>query len=540
MKHSSRLSQIKARVADRFSKMRLLQEVSGAFGDLGTFLPLMLGLSQWVGLDVGTTLLFSGLYNVITGLVFDVPMPVQPMKAIAAVAIAAKGSFTLPQVMAAGMFVSACVLVLGLTGLMGLAGTLIPGAVIRGMQLGLGLTLAKAGWQQVWYTNQKSPPTRDWWSVQGLFLGLFALVFILLTAYPASSKSDSSSTEDDQRDEHLTIGDAPRRKSIDQADADDELETGVVNTTKSAVENEGEGGTESRPGSAAGLISTPVQLPTDKSALPELPHVISLFLDLLRAVGAAATKACDSEAINDPPLPLTSPQRSSWGLRGVPTALILTVLGFILALASSPQARSSLRFGPSTIYVSVPLSTDWSRGILDAGLPQLALTSFNSVISVCALALQMFPGRSPRPATVSISVGLMNLFGGWFGAMPCCHGSGGLAAQARYGARYGTAPLFLGIVKILFALVLGSSLSSLLEAFPSPILGAMLVFAGAELAAGSRGQRGHRGMAVMLLTAAVLMAMNNVAVGVVSGLIAAYSLAARDAAVRTMLSGLRG
>ena len=122
----------------------------------------------------------------------------------------------------------------------------------------------------------------------------------------------------------------------------------------------------------------------------------------------------------------------------------------------------------------------------------------------------------------------MNMVGPWFGAMPCCHGAGGLAAQVRFGARTGAAPIFLGLVKIALSLLFGSSLFLLLQRFPSPLLGAMLVFAGVELAGVARPQAGQRGTAVMLFTAAVVLAMNNVAVGVAAGLIAAYSLAARD------------
>ena len=68
-------------------------------------------------------------------------------------------------------------------------------------------------------------------------------------------------------------------------------------------------------------------------------------------------------------------------------------------------------------------------GILRAGLPQLPLTTLNSVISVSQLAGELFPGRGASPAAVSIAVGLMNACGGWLGAMPCCCGAGGLAAQ---------------------------------------------------------------------------------------------------------------
>ena len=63
-------------------------EASGALGDLGTFIPLVASLVYVNQLDAGSILFFAGLYNIFTGFVFNQPVPVQPMKAIAAVAIA--------------------------------------------------------------------------------------------------------------------------------------------------------------------------------------------------------------------------------------------------------------------------------------------------------------------------------------------------------------------------------------------------------------------------------------------------------------------
>jgi len=87
-------------------------------------------------------------------------------------------------------------------------------------------------------------------------------------------------------------------------------------------------------------------------------------------------------------------------------------------------------------------------------------------VAVTQLANQLFPERDSqrwRPRSVAISVGGMNLLGCWFGAMPVCHGSGGLAAQYKFGARYGTAPVVLGSVKLLLGLLFGSSLFTLLK-----------------------------------------------------------------------------
>jgi hypothetical protein len=55
-------------------------EVSGALGDLGTLLPLMIALALQGSINLSSTLVFSGLFNIVTGAVFGIPLPVQPMK----------------------------------------------------------------------------------------------------------------------------------------------------------------------------------------------------------------------------------------------------------------------------------------------------------------------------------------------------------------------------------------------------------------------------------------------------------------------------
>lgn len=57
-----------------------LAEVSGSLGDLGTLLPLMIALAMQGSIELGSTLVFSGLFNILTGLLFGIPLPVQPMK----------------------------------------------------------------------------------------------------------------------------------------------------------------------------------------------------------------------------------------------------------------------------------------------------------------------------------------------------------------------------------------------------------------------------------------------------------------------------
>ena len=66
--------------------------------------------------------------------------------------------------------------------------------------------------------------------------------------------------------------------------------------------------------------------------------------------------------------------------------------------------------------------------------------------------------------------------------MPVCHGSGGLAAQYRFGARSGASIILLGLFKIILGLVFGETLVGLLKEYPKSLLGIMVLAAGLELA----------------------------------------------------------
>jgi len=78
------LQRLKARSQNNVAALRdsPLAEISGAFGDLGPLLPLMIALAINNSISLSTTLFFSGLWNVLTGAAFGIPLPVQPMKVI--------------------------------------------------------------------------------------------------------------------------------------------------------------------------------------------------------------------------------------------------------------------------------------------------------------------------------------------------------------------------------------------------------------------------------------------------------------------------
>ena len=117
-----------------------LRELSGALGDLGTLLPLMLGTIAVVGLAPVPVVLGFALAYIGTALIYRLPIPVQPMKAVAAVLLTVE--MTPASLAASGVIIGAVLLVLGATGWIDRLGRLVPQSVLAGLQLGLGAGLA--------------------------------------------------------------------------------------------------------------------------------------------------------------------------------------------------------------------------------------------------------------------------------------------------------------------------------------------------------------------------------------------------------------
>lgn len=116
------------------------RELAGAFGDLGTDLPLLVGVTIAADLHPGTVFLLFGALQIATGLVYRLPMPVQPLKAMAAVVIAQQIGG--PILAAGGLLVGVTMLALARTGALDWIARTVPRVVVRGIQTGLGLQLA--------------------------------------------------------------------------------------------------------------------------------------------------------------------------------------------------------------------------------------------------------------------------------------------------------------------------------------------------------------------------------------------------------------
>lgn len=358
-------------------------ELSGSLGDMGTFIPILVGMVSVCGLNAGSALFFAGFFNLITGLIFGIPLAVQPMKAIGTIAI--NEGLAVNQILTAGIVTSAVVFLLGITNLIGFLNKRIPLSVVRGLQLGLGLLLIIKGVKMVTDTNT-----------------IFGFDSIAIGAF-------------------------------------------------------------------CGLL------------------VLFLFFN-----------------------------------RKFPGALVVFAIGLLFVFLRSPDVLKGISYELSIPKFIVPRTDDFIIGTLKAAIPQIPLTTLNSVIAVCALSWDLFPKNGADTRRMAKSVGLMNLIGCWFGAMPMCHGAGGLAAQYSFGARTGGSIVFLGTIKMIIGFFFGAYAIKLLSVYPLSVLGVLLTFSGLELALTSRDVKARTDMFVMLLTAAIIIAFHSTAIGFIVGLILAY------------------
>ena len=133
-------------------------------------------------------------------------------------------------------------------------------------------------------------------------------------------------------------------------------------------------------------------------------------------------------------------------------------------------------------------SMTWREALIGAvflALPQIPLTLGNAVLAVTEENNRLFPDRPVTEKKVAISTGIMNLLGPIIGAVPMCHGAGGMAGHVRFGARTGGALIILGTLLLIVALLFSSSVETIFRIFPAPILGVILFLTGAQLALGS-------------------------------------------------------
>ena len=310
-------------------------ELAGAFGDVGTDLPLLVGIALAAKIDGTSMLVMFGLLQVVTGLVYRMPMPVQPLKAMAAIVIAQ--GIPGPILFGAGLAIGVTMLVLTATGLLEWLARVVPKRVVRGIQLGLGLQLA-------------------------------------------------------------TIA----LKNYVQADGT----TGFV---------------------LAGVSFVIIVVLLGHEKIPAALPVLLLGV-------AYAT------------------------FFGLGRGLLVQSFGFDLPVFRSPTLA------------------EITTGFIVLALPQIPLSLGNSVLATRQLAEDLFPERQVTIRKIGFTYSLMNLVSPWFGGVPTCHGSGGMAGHFTFGGRTGGSVVIYGALFLCTGIFFGAGFDQIVSAFPLPILGVLLLF----------------------------------------------------------------
>jgi len=351
-----------------------LRELAGSMGDFGTLFPLAVGLIVVCGMDPAALFVMIGLTNIATGLIYRLPMPVEPKKVISVAAIAQ--GWTASMVAASGLGLGILWFILTLTGLMRRLAEITPVYIIRGIQLALGITL---GWQAL----QMMAP-EPWW-------GIAALAIILLLR-----------------------------------------------------EN-----------------------------------------------------------------------------RFAPAALVLMGLGIVI-MAARGDLANTVTFGIRLPRFAVPTWNDVWRTMVLAGFAQIPLTITNAVLATATMIRDLFPDKPVSEDRLMLNMGAMNVASSFFGGMPMCHGSGGLAGQYYFGARTGGTNILEGLIEIGLGLFFGQSLADVLNVFPMALIGGMMLMVGIQFVRPILKLRAWP-LSLALVTTGVSVA-TNMAVGFLVGLAAAYAV----------------
>jgi len=207
--------------------------------------------------------------------------------------------------------------------------------------------------------------------------------------------------------------------------------------------------------------------------------------------------------------------------RYAPAAVVIMVLGIVVMVFRENLAQN-VDLGIGWPRFSIPAWSDVWQAMVGAGFAQVPLTITNAVLATATMIRDLFPEKPVSERKLLLNMGVMNVASSFFGGMPMCHGSGGLAGQYYFGARTGGANILEGLIELTLGIFLGRALLSILTAFPMPLIGGMMFMVGVQLARVVIELR-RWPLYLALLTAGVSVAFN-MAVGFAAGLLGAYAV----------------
>ena len=171
-----------------------------------------------------------------------------------------------------------------------------------------------------------------------------------------------------------------------------------------------------------------------------------------------------------------------WGSRKFPPALPVILIGVVYAFMFK---LSGSDFADAAGFNLPPLQTvsleNVVTGFLVLALAQIPLSLGNSVLATRQVAEDLFPEKRITVRKLSLTYALMNLINPFFGGVPTCHGSGGMVGHYTFGARTGGSILIYGSIFIVLGLFFANGFQQVVQVFPLPMLGVLLMFEGAAL-----------------------------------------------------------
>lgn len=180
-------------------------------------------------------------------------------------------------------------------------------------------------------------------------------------------------------------------------------------------------------------------------------------------------------------------------------------------------------------------SSAWDvwTGFLLSALPQLPLSLGNSILATRQIATDLFPEKPITVRKIGLTYAAMNLVNPFFGGIPTCHGSGGMAGHYTFGARTGGSVVVYGAVYLIAGLFLSGSFAEVVLLFPKPVLAVILFFEAVALIVLVRDSTASKADFLIVLIVGLLA--NGLAYGYVIALVVGTVLAH---AVRRGVTGL--
>lgn len=204
---------------------------------------------------------------------------------------------------------------------------------------------------------------------------------------------------------------------------------------------------------------------------------------------------------------------------------ILILIGGYLLLGDTTGITTEFA-GVNLPQFMIPDVAAFSSALEVAFLPQLALTLTNALILTAVIAQDYFP-EDAKPVTekrLALSSGLANLLFAPLGAIPMCHGAGGLPAHHAMGSRTGWSIAIFGSTCIVLAALLGTQVTQLIVSIPVEIIAVLVLFASWHLADPPLVAKTRTSCKVVIGVMAVIALWGGLMTALVAGVVLEWSI----------------